>query len=151
MARFKMTDIDDAFLAVPRDASLIFAGAGGTETWIERDHDVVVRIGVKSVAIAVADGGSLEVCIDIDGRSAKGQDGPAPIESQLRTSQSVQVLVKAGERLAFKAYPTAADAQILRTIVWAADAPPVSEAKSAQPTHPQSLHPTEASGERAPA
>ncbi len=140
MARFKMNDTDDAFLAVTSDASLIFAGAGGTETWIERNHDVVVRIGVKSVAVAVADGGSLEVCIDIDGRSARGQDGPAPIESQLRTSQGVQVLVKAGERLAFKAYPNAADAQVLRTIVWAADAPLPADANGAASSRTQSVH-----------
>jgi hypothetical protein len=31
------------------------------------------------------------------------------------------VLVRAGERLAFKAYPVASNAQVLKTIVWAAD------------------------------
>jgi hypothetical protein len=33
----------------------------------------------------------------------------------------VQVLVKGGERIAFKDYPTAENAQILRTVVWASD------------------------------
>jgi hypothetical protein len=33
----------------------------------------------------------------------------------------VQVLVKGGERLAFKAYPNATNAKVMRTIVWAAD------------------------------
>jgi hypothetical protein len=33
----------------------------------------------------------------------------------------VQVLVKAGQRLSFKAYPKATNAHVLRTIVWTAD------------------------------
>ena len=73
------------------------------------------------MAVATADDGVLEVCIEMGGDSAKGEDGPLPLESQLHASQSVQVLVKAGERLAFKAYPIAKNAQVLKTIVWAAD------------------------------
>jgi hypothetical protein len=120
-AHFKLTEEDDSFLAAPQGASLLFAGASGTETWIERSQDAVVRIGVQSVAVATAAGGTLGVSIEVDGRAAKGQDGPAPIEYRLSASQSVQVLVKGGERIAFKAYPTADNAQILRTVVWASD------------------------------
>jgi hypothetical protein len=121
MAHFKLSDVDEKFLHTPQDATLVFAGASGTETFIERDRDTVVRISIKSIAVATTDGGSLQVCIDIDGQSASGQDGPAEIETQLRASQGVQVLVKAGQRLAFKAYPKASNAQVLRTIVWTAD------------------------------
>ncbi|HEY3887332.1 MAG TPA: hypothetical protein VGL73_02085 [Caulobacteraceae bacterium] len=121
MARFKLNDADEDFLKLPQGAALISAGSSGTQTWIERDRDMVVHIAVKSVAVATADGGTLEVCIEMGGDSAKGQDGPLPIESQLRASQGVQVLVKAGERLAFKAYPVATNAEVLKTIVWAAD------------------------------
>src|SRR5580693_2966964 len=110
-AHFKLTEEDDGFLAAPQGASLLFSGASGTETWIERAADVVVRIGIKSVGVAT----------DVGDHAAKGQDGPAPIEYRLSASQSVQVLVKAGERVAFKAYPTADNAQILRTVVWASD------------------------------
>jgi hypothetical protein len=123
-AHFKLNEDDDRFLQVPHDATLIFAGLGGTETWIERAEDQVVRIGVKSVAIATAGSGALEVCVEIGGDVAKGQDGPAAAETQLRASQSVQTLVKAGERLAFKAYPNPTSAHVLRTVVWAADMSP---------------------------
>jgi len=121
MAHFKLNDVDEKVLHTPQDATLIFAGASGTATFIERERDTVVRISVKSVGVATAEGGSLEVCIDVDGQSASGQDGPAEIEAQLRASQGVQVLVKAGQRLAFKAYPKASNAHVLRTIVWTAD------------------------------
>lgn len=121
MTNNKLNDADEKFIQLPPDGVLIFAGAGGAETWIERDRDVVVRIGIKSVAVATDDDATLEVCIDIGDDRAKGQDGPAPLESQLRASQGVQVLVKAGQRLAFKAYPVAREAQILRTVVWSAD------------------------------
>ena len=131
MARFKLNEADDDFLKLPQGAALISAGSSGTETWIERDRDVVVHIAVKSVAVATADGGALEVCIEMGGQSAKGQDGPMPLESQLRASQSVQVLVKAGERLTFKAYPVATNAEVLKTIVWAADFKSEHEAEAA--------------------
>ena len=121
MAHHKLNEDDDHFLQVPQDATLIFAGLSGTETWIERTHDAVVRIGIKSVGVATSGGGSLEVCVEIAGDVAKGQDGPSPLETQLRASQAVQVLVKAGERVAFKAYPNPSGAEVLRTVVWAAD------------------------------
>jgi hypothetical protein len=120
---FKLTDDDDHFLQIPHDGTLIFAGASGTESWIERDHDAVVRIGVKAVGVALANGGVLGVAIDIGEASAHGEDGPALPETPLRASQSVQVLVKAGERLAFKAYPKAEGVHVMRTVVWAADMP----------------------------
>lgn len=121
MAHYKLTEGDENFLQVPRDATLIFAGASGTESWIERDRDMVVRIGINSVGVATADGGVLGVAIEVGGASAKGQDGPSPMETQLRATQGVQMLVKAGERVAFKAAPTADRAMVLRTVVWAAD------------------------------
>ncbi|HEX4179931.1 MAG TPA: hypothetical protein VHY32_04000 [Caulobacteraceae bacterium] len=123
MAHFKLSDQDDNFLQVPQDAVLVFAGASGTETFIERDRDVTVRIVVKAVGVAMADDGVLEVAIELGDARARGQDGPFPNESTLRASQSVQVVVKAGERLAFKAYPTATNVKVLRTVVCTADMP----------------------------
>jgi len=122
MAHFRLNEDDQSFLELPREAALLSAGASGTQTWIERDRDTVVRITVKSVAVALANAASLEVVIEIGEDAARGQDGPAPSESQLRASQAVQVLVRAGERLAFKAYPRADDAHVLRTVVWTEDA-----------------------------
>jgi hypothetical protein len=121
MAHFKLNDADENFLQVPQDAVLVFAGASGTETFIERDRDVTVRIVVKAVGAAIADDGVLEVAIELGDARARGQDGPSPNESTLRASQSVQVVLKAGERLAFKAYPTATNAKVLRTVVCTAD------------------------------
>jgi hypothetical protein len=121
MARFKLTEADDDFLKMPAGAALIFSGASGTQTWIERDRDMVVHLAIKAVAVVTADGGTLAACIEIGGDTARGSDGPAPLETQLHASQSVQVLVKAGERLTFKAYPAAENAQVLKTVVWAAD------------------------------
>jgi hypothetical protein len=121
MAHFKLNEEAEKFLSVPEGATLIFAGTDGTETWIERKRDTIVRISMKSVAVALSDAGVLQACIEIGGASAKGLDGPLPIEAQLRVSQSVQVLVKAGERLAFKAYPTTREAQLQRTVVWTSD------------------------------
>ena len=121
MAHFKLHEADEKFLAVPQAGTLVFAGAGGTQTWIEREKDTVVRITLQSVAVATAQDGALEVCIKIGEDCARGQDGPAPVETQLRASQSVQVLAKAGERVAFSACPVATSAQVLRTVVWTSD------------------------------
>jgi hypothetical protein len=145
MARYKLNDADEDFLKTPTGAALISAGSSGTETWIERDRDMVVHIAIKSVAVAIADGGTLQVCIDMGDDVAKGRDGPLPLESQLHASQSVQVLVRAGERLAFKAYPVADNAEVLKTIVWAADlkseheseTTPMARAAQASQSHPQ--------------
>jgi len=143
MAHFKLNDVDEKFLHTPQDATLVFAGASGTETFIERERDTVVRISIKSVAVATADGGSLEVVLELDGQTASGQDGPSPIESQLRASQGVQVLVKAGQRLAFKAYPKTSSAHVLRTIVWTADMKPVGvrDTETERNGHQQVAHP----------
>lgn len=141
MAHPKLTDDDERFVQVPSDAVLMFAGASGTDTWIERERDVTVRLIAKSVAFATGDGATLEMCIDVKGGSARGQDGPAPADHHLRASQSVQVVVKAGERLAFKAYPKVSNAAVLRTVVCAADVKPaVSEPPKdhAQPANSQS-------------
>jgi hypothetical protein len=121
VARFKLNEDDHSFLAAPQGASLLFSGASGTETWIERSEDTTVRLGIQSVAVATADGGCLGVCIEAAGASAKGQDGPGVIEFHLTASQAIHVTVKAGERFAFKAYPIAEGAQVLRTIVWSCD------------------------------
>ncbi|HEX4199841.1 MAG TPA: hypothetical protein VHZ26_20585 [Caulobacteraceae bacterium] len=131
MARYKLNEADEDFLKMPSGAALIASGSNGTETWIERDRDMVVHIAMKAVAIATADGGTLTACIDVGGQSAKAQDGPLPLESQLRAGQSVQVLVKAGQRLAFKAYPVADNAEVLKTVVWAADFKSEHEAEAA--------------------
>ncbi len=121
MVHFKLHEADEKFLAVPQAGTLVFSGASGTQTWIEREKDTVVRITVQSVAMATAQDGELEVCIKIGEDLAKGQDGPSPAETQLRASQSVQVLAKAGERVSFSAYPAATHARILRTVVWTSD------------------------------
>ena len=126
MATHKLNDDDDRFVQVPPDAVLMFAGASGTETWIERDRDATVRIIAKAVAVTTAEGGTLEMCIEVKGGCARGEDGPGPIDHRLRASQSVQVVVKAGERLAFKAYPKANNATVLRTVVSAAEVKPLS-------------------------
>jgi hypothetical protein len=138
MAHPKLTEDDERFVQVPADAVLMFAGASGTDTWIERERDVTVRLIAKSVAFATADGATLEMCIDVKEGSARGQDGPAPADHHLRASQSVQVLIKAGERLAFKAYPKASNATVLRTVVCAADVKPLAAepAKDPAPTSP---------------
>lgn len=141
MAHYKMNAEDDAFLQVPREASLLFAGAAATETWIERSVDTVVRLSVNSVAIATADGGTLEVVIDVDGAQAKGRDGPAAIEGQLRARQGVQVLVRAGEKLAIKAYVQADNAVVMRTIAWAADLPQAQAQVTAAATAADASHP----------
>jgi hypothetical protein len=126
MAHFKLNDDEERFLVAPHGASLLFAGASGTETWIERLEATAVRIGIQAAAVATSDGGSLGVCIEVGGAAAKGEDGPAPVEYRLRATQSVEVLVQGGERLSFKAYPTTEHAQILRAVVWAVDVPPAA-------------------------
>ena len=120
-AHFKLSEEDHSFLGVPNGASILFAGSSGTQTWIERAQEGVVRIGIQAVGVATGEGGSLAVSIEVGDQAAKGEDGPAPIETHLNAGQAVQLLVKPGERVAFKAYPTAQSAQVLRTVVWASD------------------------------
>jgi hypothetical protein len=121
MANFKLHDDDTSFLDVPQGAVMVSSGVSGTETWIERSQDATVRIVMQTVAVATSDDAKLEACIDINGGAAKGEDGPMPAESHLKAMQSVQVVVKQGERLNFKAYPQATNAKVLRTVVYTAD------------------------------
>ena len=129
MARqLKLNDDDDRFIQTPDGAVLLFAGASGVETWIERDRDATVRLAIKAAAVGTADGAVLEVVIEADGGVARGQDGPAGEDARLRASVSVQVVVKAGAKLAFKAYPKATNAAVLRTVVISADLAPATAA-----------------------
>jgi hypothetical protein len=121
MAHFKLNEADETFLGTPQGAVMISSGVSGTDTWIERDKDSTVRIVLQTVAYAMADAATLQACIDIADASARGEDGPAPAETHLQAMQSVQVVVKAGERLAFKAYPNCANAKVLKTVVYTAD------------------------------
>ena len=121
MAHFKLNEADEQFLEIPQGAVMLSYGVSGTESWIERDKDVTVRIVLQSVAYATADAASLQACIEIGGAAAKGEDGPGPNETRLHALQSVQVLVKCGERLSFKAYPNPVNAKVLKTVVYTAD------------------------------
>jgi uncharacterized protein (TIGR02284 family) len=118
---FQLSDDDNRLLEAPAGAAVLFAGADGTESRIARSADTVVRIGIQAVAVATSEGGSLSVAIEAGDSSSKGRDGPAPIERRLAANQSVEVLVKAGVALPFKAHATAQDAQLLRTVVWSLD------------------------------
>jgi hypothetical protein len=128
MAHPKMSDEDEGFLRAPAHAKMLFAGVGGTETWIERDRDTVVHILIRSVATSAADNATLEACIAIGDGVAKGRDGPWTLGQPLRAAQAVEVIAKAGERLAFKAYPVAENAQVMRTAVWVLDFEPADAA-----------------------
>ena len=121
MAHFKLNEADQEFLNVPQGAVMISSGVSGTETWIERDKDVTVRIVLQTVAHATADAATLQACIEIGDGCAKGEDGPAAAENHLHAMQSIQVVVKGGERLAFKAYPRTTSAAVLKTVVYTAD------------------------------
>jgi len=121
MAHYKLNETDDHFLEAPQGSVMVSSGASGTESWIERDKEVTVRIVLQTVAVAMADAASLQASIEIGGGTAKGEDGPAQADTHLHASQSVQVVVKPGERLNFKAYPTATNAKVLRTVVYTAD------------------------------
>jgi uncharacterized protein (TIGR02284 family) len=118
---FKLNDNDDHFLDVPNGSAVLSTGTRGTESSIARSEDTVVRIGIRSVAVATSQGGSLSVTIEAGDSSSKGRDGPAPMEHHLAASQSLEVLVKAGTALPFKAYAAPEDAQLLRTVVWSLD------------------------------
>jgi hypothetical protein len=121
MASLKLHEEDEGFLDVPSGASMVSSGVSGTETWIERDKDSTVRIVLQAVAIATGDDATLEALIEIGDGAAKGRDGPSAADTHLKAMQSVQVLVKQGERLSFKAYPRATNAKLMRTVVYTAD------------------------------
>jgi uncharacterized protein (TIGR02284 family) len=118
---FNLSDEDNSFLAAPGGSTVLSTGVGGMESSIERSEDTVVRIGIRAVAVALAQGGSLAVEIAAGGESASGRDGPAPIEHHLAASQSLEVLVKAGVALQIRAEATPQDAQLLRIVVWSQD------------------------------
>ncbi len=121
MAHFKLNETDDTFLEVPQGALLVSSGTNGTESWLERDKDVTVRIVISTVAIATSDGATLTARIDVNGASASAEDGPASADTHLQAVQSVQVVVKAGERVSFKAGPQATGAKLMKTVVYASD------------------------------
>jgi len=120
-AHFKLTDDDTKWLQPPAGAALLFSGSSGTETWLERTEDTVVRVGIQSVAVATLANGSLRVSVSIGDGVAQGGDGPVPIEARLSASQAVQTVVPAGQRILLKAFPTVENAHVLRTVVWVAD------------------------------
>jgi uncharacterized protein (TIGR02284 family) len=119
--RFELNDADNRFLAVPAGAAVLSAGSSGTEGRIQRSEETVVRIGIQSVAVATSQGGRLSLSIEAGGNASSGHDGPGQIEQHLTASGSLEVLVKAGDALAFKAWATPEDAQLLRTVVWSID------------------------------
>ena len=119
--RYELSDEDNRFLALPEGSAMLSAGASGTESVIQRTVDSVVRIGIQAVAVATAEGGRLSVAIEASGASSRGQDGPAPIERRLTAAQTIEVLVKAGAVLPFKATAATEGAELLRTVVWSLD------------------------------
>ena len=117
----KLNESDDAFLSVPQGALVLAEGVNGAETWIERDRTTTVRLVVVSVAAATHGAGTLEAVIEIDGAAARTQDGPRSSDDshqRLQAAVSVQVVVKEGERLKFRAYPEPQGARVLRTVVY---------------------------------
>jgi hypothetical protein len=121
MAHFKLNEDDDGFLELPSGALLVASGADGAETWIERAKDSTVRVIVASVAIATADGATLEAVIEVDGARAHGSSGPAAADTHLQSIQSVQLVVKPDQRVSFKAYPVPTSARVLKTVVYTHD------------------------------
>ena len=94
MAHFKLNETDDSFLEVPQGAIMVSSGTNGTESWLEREKDVTVRLVVATVAIATSDGATLQAVIEVDGAAAKAEDGPASADTHLQAIQSVQLMVK---------------------------------------------------------
>jgi hypothetical protein len=121
MAHFKLNETDDAFLEAPQGALLVSSGTNGTESWIERDKDMTVRVVVATVAIATSDGATLTAVIDVNGALARAEDGPVSADTHLQAVQSVQIVLKPGERVTFKAGPQAAGAKLMKTVVYTTD------------------------------
>jgi len=121
MAHFKLNELDEQFLELPQGAVLVAAGTTGAESWLERDKDTTVRLVVAAIAVATADATGLEAVIEVAGAQARGEDGPAPADTHLQALHSVQLVVRPGERISFKAYPQARNARVLRTLVYSAD------------------------------
>lgn len=117
----KLNESDEGFLDPPDGALLLGEGVDGAETWIERDRTATVRIVVATVAVAHGGQGVLDAVIEMQGGTARAQDGPRSAEDHhqhLQAVVSVQAVVKEGERLSFKAYPRAQGARVLRTVVY---------------------------------
>ena len=119
----KLNESDDGFLEPPDAALLLGEGVDGAETWIERDRTATVRIVVATVAAVVDGPATLDAVIEMDGATARAQDGPRGSDDHqhLQATVSVQAVVKEGERLSFKAYPQAKGARVLRTVVYTTD------------------------------
>ena len=64
--------------------------------------------------------------IEVDGATARAQDGPRGSDDHqhLQATVSIQAVVKEGERLSFKAYPQAQVAGVLRTSVYTTEVAP---------------------------
>lgn len=123
MAHDKLNESDEGFLDLPSGAVQVSSGVNGTESFLERDKTSTVRLVVSTVAVATSGGSTLDAVIEVDGETARAQDGPINSDhhQHLQAVQSVQVVVKEGERLKFKAYPQAAGARVLRTVVYTAE------------------------------
>ena len=118
---YKLNEEDDSFLEVPQGSMMVAAGVDGTQSWIEREKDVTVRLQISTVGVATSDGATLDAVIEVDGAVAKAQDGPSPADTHLKTIQSVQLVLKEGQRVSFKAYPQASGVRVLRTVVHTTD------------------------------
>lgn len=120
MAHDKLNESDEGFLDLPDGAVQVSAGVNGTESFIERDKTATVRIVISTVAIASAGGSTLDAVIEVAGETARAQDGPINTDhhQHLQAVQSVQIVVKEGERVKFKAYPQANGSRVLRTTVY---------------------------------
>ena len=123
MAHDKLNESDEGFLDLPSGALQVSSGVNGTESFLERDKTATVRLVVSTVAVATSGGSTLDAVIEVAGETARAQDGPINSDhhQHLQAVQSVQVVVKEGERLKFKAYPQAAGARVLRTVVYTAE------------------------------
>jgi uncharacterized protein (TIGR02284 family) len=146
--RFKLSDEDGAFLAVPPGAVVLSSGSDGAEGRIERSQDTVVRIGLQAVAVATSQGGSLSVAIEAGDGSSNGRDGPGPIEQRLTASVTLEVRVRAGAAVPFKTSATPQDAQLLRTVVWSLD---VGDAGAAQHAGETATPPSVGEADKGPA
>lgn len=123
MAHDKLNEADEGFLELPSGAVQVSSGVNGTESFLERDRTATVRLVISTVAVASSGGSTLDAVIEVAGETARAQDGPVNSDhhQHLQAVQSVQVVVKEGERLRFKAYPQAAGARVLRTVVYTAE------------------------------
>ena len=124
MAHDKLNEDDEGALAVPQGAMLLSSGVNGAETFIERDKTATVRLVITTVAVSTHGAGTLDAVIEVGGDAARAQDGPMSPDDHhrhLRSTVSVQVVAKEGERLKLKAYPEPQGARVLKTVVYATE------------------------------